>query len=157
MTYPGRVHIADRKDEEELMELCRQLHRENGLFALNEDKVRDMLRRAFNRDGGIIGVIGESGKIEGIIYLLISSFWYSNEHHAEELFNFVPKKYRKSKNASELIDFAKWASDQMKMPLLIGVISNEKTEAKIRLYQRRLKKPIGSFFLYGKEPIVDVA
>ena len=155
--YPGRVRIADRKDEEELMDMCRELHRENGIFPMNEDKVRAMLHKAFDRQGGIIGVIGELGKIEGIIYAMISTFWYSDTPHIEELFNFCRPQYRKSNNAHDLIEFAKWCSDQSGMPLLIGVISNERTAAKVRLYQRRLNQPIGSFFLYNSEYVGKVA
>ena len=148
--YPGRVSIGQQKDEEEIMDLCRQLHLENGLFEMNEDKVRGMLRKAFNREGGILGVIGESGKIEGMIYLLLSSFWYSDEPHWEELLVFIQPKYRKSRNAVELIKFAKWAADTSGIPLLIGVISNERTAGKVRLYQRQFSQPIGNFFFYGK-------
>ena len=35
------------------------------------------------------------------------------------------------------------------IPLLIGVLSNKRTEGKIRLYERQLGKPSGAFFLYG--------
>jgi hypothetical protein len=152
MAYPGRVRIADRKDEEELMGLCRQLHNENALFKINEDKVRTMLRRAFNREGGILGVIGEPGKVEGMIYMLVSNFWYSDDPHLEELWAYVVPAYRKSKNAIELMDFAKWCSDQSGFPLIIGVISNERTAGKVRLYQRQFQSPIGNFFFYKGSP-----
>ena len=138
------------------MELCRELHVENGIFPLNEDKVRAMLRRAFDRQGGIIGAIGDSGKIEGLIYMLVSTFWYSDQPHLEELFAFVVPEYRKTKNAIELMKFAKWCSDRSGFPLIIGVISNERTEGKIRLYQRQFSKPVGNFFFYksnGKDSV----
>ena len=149
--YPGRVRIADKGDEEELMELSRQLWKENGLFELNENKVRSMFRKAFNREGGILGVIGAPGSIEGMICMVISSFWYSDNPHLEELFNYVAPKYRKTRNAVELVAFAKWCSDESGFPLVIGVISNERTEGKVRLYQRQLDKPIGNFFFYKKK------
>jgi hypothetical protein len=37
----------------------------------------------------------------------------------------------------------------MEMPLLIGVLSNHRTEAKVRLYERQFGKPTGAFFLYN--------
>ena len=148
MSYPGRVHIAEPDDEEELMRLCRDLYHENGMFPLNEGKVRTMLRRAFNREGGVLGIIGDAGKIEGMIYMLVSTFWYSDQPHLEELFAYVVPEHRKTKNAQELMKFAKWCSDQSGFPLIIGVISNERTEGKVRLYQREFSKPIGNFFLY---------
>lgn len=149
MAYPGRVRIVGREDEDEVMALCRDLHHENGIFELDESKVRAMLHRAFNREGGILGAIGPSGSIEGLIYMLVSTFWYSQDPHLEELFLYVPPAFRgKTRNAIELIQFAKWCSEQSGFPLLIGVISNERTEGKVRLYQRQFSKPLGNFFFY---------
>lgn len=150
MAYPGRVRIADGRDEEELMSLCRQLYQENALFSMSDDKVRAMLRKAFNREGGILGVIGKPGSFEAMIYMLVSTFWYSDEPVLEELFTYVRPEHRKSKNAIELMDFAKWCAESSNFPLLIGVMSNERTAGKVRLYQRKLGEPIGAFFFYKK-------
>ncbi len=155
--YPGRVRIADKEDEEELMAMCRRLHAENGMFMMNPDKVRTVLRKAFNREGGILGVIGDPGKIEAAIYMMVSTFWYSDEHHLEELFSYVSPEYRKSTNALDLVEFGKWCSDQSKFKLLIGIQSNERTAAKVRLYKRKLGDPIGAFFLHPRTEPVQVA
>lgn len=149
MTTMPIVRKADIRDEAELMAMCRELHRENGLFTMSEDKVRDFLRRAFDRQGAVIGVIGEPGKIEGSIYLLIGGFWYSDEWHLEELWSYVRPQYRKSNNAKELINFAKRCSDELKVPAVIGIISNDRTKAKVQLYQRQLGTAAGAFFLYN--------
>ena len=138
------------------MDLCRALHKENGLFSMNENKVRGYLRRAFARDGAIIGVIGKPDHIEGAIYLLVGEFWYSNEKHLEEFFNFIRPEHRKSKHAQALICWAKELSDDQ-LPLLIGVISTERTAAKVRLYRRQLGDPIGAFFFYSKHPATGPA
>jgi hypothetical protein len=142
------VRKAGQRDEEELMAICHKLHSENGLFEMNEDKVRSMLRKAFNQDGGIIGALGPPGQIEGAIYMLISNYWYSDQWFLEELFSFVLPEYRRSTNAKDLITFAKRCSDELGIPLVIGVISNERTEAKVALYQRQLNKPAGAFFVH---------
>ena len=147
--YSGKVRIVGAADEEEIMALLRGLHAENGIFHLDEDKVRTMLQRAFNREGGILGAIGPSGAIEGLIYMLVSTFWYSEQPHLEELFTYVSPEHRKSRNAVELMHFAKWCSDQSGFPLLIGIISNERTAGKVRLYQRQFSNPAGNFFLYN--------
>lgn len=163
---PPRVRIADARDEEEVMELCRELHLENGLFPLNEDKVRAMLRRGFNREGGILGALGPPGSIEGLIFMLVSSFWYSDKPHLEELFMYVRPKFRQTKDlaqdqrysrVTELIKFAKWCSETADFPLVIGVISDERTEGKVRMYQRHFDKPVGNFFYYHKAPENAVA
>lgn len=129
------------------MELCRELHTENGLFTMSEDKVRSTLHVAFARRGGIIGVIGQPGHIEAMIYLLISSQWYTEQLHLEELLNFCRPQYRKSGNAKALIQFAQKCAVELDLPLTIGVISNTRTEAKVELYKRQLGKPAGAFFV----------
>lgn len=150
MSYPGSVHIAEANDEEEIMQLCRDLWAENALFAIDEPKVRIMLRKAFNREGGILGVIGKPGKFEAMVYMQVSTFWYSSDPVLEELFAFVKPEYRKTKNAIELLQFSKWCTNSSGIPLLMGIMSNERTAGKVRLYQRQLGTPIGNFFLYKK-------
>lgn len=132
------------------MELCRLLYSENAIFKMDDDKVRSFIQRAFAKDGAIIGVIGEPDHIEGAIYLLVGQFWYSTERHLEEFFNYVRPEHRRSKHAQKLIEFAKELSNAT-LPLVIGVISNKRTEAKIRLYERQLGKPAGAFFVFNRD------
>lgn len=134
------------------MDLCRTLYGENALFSMDDNKVRHFLRKAFARDGAIIGVIGTPEHIEAAIYLLIGEFWYSTDKHLEEFFNYVRPEHRKSKHAQALISFAKELSDDQ-LPLLIGVLSTERTAAKVRLYRRQLGEPIGAFFFYDTKHI----
>lgn len=151
MLHHSRVRKADAGDEDDLMAMCRELHRENGLFAMNEDKVRGFLRRAFEAKGAIIGVVGERNKLQASVYLLISNFWYSDEWHLEELFLFVRKQFRRSRNAVELIGFSKRCAKELDIPLVIGVLSNTLTEQKVRLYERQLSKPAGNFFVFNSK------
>ena len=130
------------------MEMCRELHAENGIFNLSEKKVRELLHRAFGRKGGILGVIGSPGQLEGMIYLLMSSMWYTDDPCWEELYTFVRPAYRRSRNAVDLLHFSKWAAEESGYPLFIGVISNKQTERKVQLYQRQFSQPAGNFFLF---------
>lgn len=130
------------------MEMCRELHAENGMFQMDETKVHDMLEKAFNQQGALIGALGPTGSIEGAIFMLISSFWYTNDFCLEELFSYVRPEYRRSTNAKELINFGKRCSDELGIPLVIGVVSNERTKAKVGLYQRQLSDPCGAYFLH---------
>lgn len=144
------VRLATRADEAQLMEICRALHKENGLFAMDEDMVRGMLHRAFNRQGGMIGVIDGDKEIAAVIYMLLSNFWYSRDNHLEELFAFVKPAYRKPPgHAIALIEFGKRCSEQIGIPLVIGVLSNKHMEAKVRLYRKELGTPAGAFFVFG--------
>lgn len=151
------VRVAQPSEEQDVMRLCRSLHEENGIFDIDEDMVRAMLLRAFNRQGGIIGVIGEPGHLEAAIYMLLSHHWYSREPHLEELFNYVVPEFRKTSHAKSLIAFAKRCSEEMNLKLVIGVVSNIRTEAKVRLYQRQLGTPAGAFFVFpGKTAAVGL-
>lgn len=148
MLTTSPVRKAAPSDEPELMVMCRKLHEENGIFSFSERKVRDCLQSAWNGRGGIIGVIGAPGKIEGSICLTIGDYFYTDEFNLSELWNFVLPEYRKSTNAKELIRFAVRCSDEIGIPLIIGVISNERTVAKVGLYRRLLGDPAGGFFVH---------
>lgn len=143
------VDLAGPDDEEEVMEMCWDLNRENGVFVMNEGCVRNTLRLAFEKQGGTIGVIRGNEKIEAMIFMLVARFWYSEEWHIEELFSYCRPEYRKSNNAKALIHFAKKCADELQVPLVIGVMSNTRTEAKVELYRRQLNKPAGAFFFYN--------
>ena len=132
------------------MELCHELHKENGIFTMDVPKVHGMLDKAFDRQGGLLAGIGSVGKLEGLLYLMMSSFWYTTDTHWEELFLYVRPQHRKSRNAVELLKFAKWCADETNFPIFIGVLSDSSTERKERLYERQFLKPAGSFFLYRK-------
>ena len=104
------------------------------------------------RDHGLIGVIGpKNGKPEGAILLRIGSMWYSDDQVIEEKAIFIHPEYRSAKGgrARRLCEFSKQVSDQLDIPLIIGVLSNDRTEAKVRLYERQFGKASGAFFLYN--------
>ncbi len=130
------------------MTLCRILHEENGVFRMEDRKVRAHMARAWNRDGGLIGIIGEPGKPEGCIFLNLDTAWYSDEIFLEEMLNFVHPDHRRTTHAKELVSWAKRMADAIGVPLMIGIISNARTQEKIRLYRRQLGEPAGAFFLY---------
>lgn len=144
-----RIRLAKPEDEEEIYQICAMLHSENGIFPMSPEKVRARIRECTEQRGGIIGVIGAPGEIEGIICLTLGSLWYSDAICLDEHFNYVLPNHRKSENAKEMILFAKACAMELKLPLMIGILSNERTEAKVRLYQRQLGAPSGAFFLIG--------
>lgn len=151
------VRLAEFSDEDEIMRLLTVMHAEGGIMPLDEIEAKKTFHLAFNRQGGILGVIGEPGNIKAMIFLLISRFWYTKEHHLEELFNFVRPDVRKTPQnyAARLIDFARSCSDEMTklagkpIPLTIGVLTNQRMEGKVRLYRRSLGFPAGAWFVHG--------
>jgi hypothetical protein len=144
-----QVRVATPADEEEIMILVRELHGENGLFSLNEQKVRENLHKCFERKGAIVGVIGEAGKIEASTCLLFSEMYYTDEWHIAELWNHVAVPYRNSRNLEALIAFGKKCSNVIGLPLITGVITNKRVEGKVRLYRKLLGYPAGAFFVYN--------
>ena len=143
------VRLGVEADIPQLLELGRMLHTENALMPLSEDRILSAIWRAIRQDRAMIGVIGPVGAIQGGIYLTVGQFWYTDKPHLEELFSYVAPRFRKSKNAKALIEFAKQSAKRLDVPLLIGIISNNRTEAKIRLYERQLGKHSGAYFLYN--------
>ena len=140
-------------DESGIMALLVQNHAENGQHEFCEPKVRQMVRRALYQQGGIIGVIGPSSDIRSSICLLIDEVWYSEERQILELWNYVRQDSRRSDYAKKMIEFAKKCADGLELDLTIGVLSDKRMEAKIRLYQRQLPKA-GAFFIHhGKKRI----
>lgn len=159
MTEQSIVRLATRQDEPQLLDVIRAAHSEVALFSLDEEMVRAMLARAFNREGGIVGVIDGDNEIAAAIYLLLSNFWYSRDSHLEELFNFVRPTYRNRHHLDHLADFAKMCRDKINIPLVIGVLTNKDVEAKVRLYRRKFGLPAGAFFVVGgqwpTETVID--
>ena len=116
---------------------------------MDDDSVKQLIYSALSGQGGLIGVIQGPDELEGIICLVIDKYWYAKEWFLCELFNYVPPKFRKSTRAKALLSFAKKCSDEMRIPLVIGIVSNIRTEAKIKLYERQLPKA-GAFFVYNQ-------
>jgi hypothetical protein len=143
------VRLATPGDEEEIMAMCRRLHAENGLFALREDKVRGCLRKYYKRDGAIVGVIGSTGALEASTCLLFSEMYYTDEWHLAELWNFVDSDFRRTRNAEALIEFGKRSAKQIGVPFITGIITNNRTAGKVRLYRRMLGYPAGAFFVFN--------
>lgn len=153
------VRKAIPADRDGMCHLLRMMHAENGIFSVSEPKVNWFLDRVFYPERipqgdmgvrGYAGVIGPPEALEGFILMMIGSNWYSQDYHLEELANFVHPDHRKSTHARTLIGYAKHLSDKIGIPLVIGIISNARTEAKVRLYKQMLPQA-GAFFLYNAD------
>lgn len=134
------------------MEHCRAMHAEHAMFSFSEPKVAARLREAlegpFELRTGFIGVIGPRDKLEASIYLQVGSNWYSDALYLNELWNYVAPHYRNTSDSHDLIAFAKAMSNHFRVALTIGIFSNVRTEAKVRLYRKQLGEPAGAFFVH---------
>ena len=143
------VRMAKPEDEAAIFALCVELCEEGQLFEMDPETVLDIIRSCTLGYGGIIGVIEGKKELEGVICLSTDKYWYAKNWFLGEVFNFVPEKYRKSTRAKSLLAFAKKCSDDLKIPLVVGIVSNNKTEPKIKLLERQLPKA-GAFFMYNE-------
>lgn len=153
MTYS--VRVATPADEPRLAELLRMMHQENGVAPLAEDLMQQAMRRGLSRDHAVVGVIEEGDRLLASVGLFIGRWWYSHSEHLEDLWNFVHPDARRKPMARPLVEFAKSCADALEMPLLMGVLSDERTQAKVRLYQRQLPF-VGAVFLYRPGQSVEV-
>jgi hypothetical protein len=151
MLITSPVTKARPDDRDEVIEICREDWEENSQFSLSMPKLETMVDRILDRGEGVIGLIRREGEIEALMVLQVSQFWYSDDWCLEEVLNFVRPQFRRSTNAKDMISFAKRCSDEIGIPLVIGIVSNERTAAKIALYERQLGKPCGGYFIYSKK------
>ena len=66
-----------------------------------------------------------------------------------ELFSYVKPEFRSSTNLRDLIAWAMAMASHFDLALMIGIISNHRTQAKVRHYRRALGEPVGTFFLFN--------
>ena len=147
-----KVRVATQNDFKGVMELMALVSQENGIFQPTLEMVAGEVWAALNHDHGIMGVIGpEGGLLEGFVLLRIGNTWYSQAEIIEEKTVFVSPKFRSAKGgrARKLCEFSKKVADELDLPLLIGILSNQRTKGKVEMYKRVFGDPAGAFFLYG--------
>jgi hypothetical protein len=77
--------------------------------------------------------------------------WYNLEPIMQDNAMFVDPDFRSAKGgrARKLAEWARDTSEKLGIPLAIGVISNSRTEAKVRLFERVFGAPAGVYFLHN--------
>lgn len=147
---PVAVRVASPADEQAVFDVLMLLAEENAMSPVSETKVIEAIRKGTRRDGGMVGIIDAPDRsIAATIGIVHGSWWYTQSWHCEELWSFVHPAHRKDGNnyARDLINFGKWWSEQMGLPFLMGVLSNKRTEGKVRLYRRTIPC-VGALFLH---------
>lgn len=159
-TFAG-VDMALPEDEDAIFDVLVGLHKENGIFTYSEAKTRMFIRLGTQQQGGIIGVIRGPEGIEGTVGLVLDQWWYTDDWCLSERWCYVPVQYRKNltkrdieqgrsgTHANRLIEFSKWVADQLGVPLQMGVMSTRQTQAKMKLYRRKMA-PIGELYFYNR-------
>jgi GNAT superfamily N-acetyltransferase len=149
------IRLAEIEDIPSLMALTKLAADEDAQHPYDAEKVWNVVRRHYDKTGGLVAVAGEKGEpIKGFLIMIVDEIWYSPDYQLLELSLFVAPEHRKSTLAKQLMAFSKAASEGLKLDLTIGVLSNERTEAKVRLYQRQFKSA-GAYFLYRPQSAVN--
>ena len=149
-----KIRLATPEDMDELMAIAMMACEENGFLNPNPAKLAAEMWPALHQDHGLCAVIGKDGGIiEGLVLLRTGHMWYSDAQVIEEKAIFIHPDFRSAKGgrASKLCEFSKKVADTLEIPLIIGVLSNSRTSAKVRMYERQFGPPSGAFFLYGAE------
>ena len=149
-TRPANVRLATPADEQAILAMTREGHAENGIFSYDSDKILAMIQKATQQKGGLIGVIDGDDALAASVCLILDSYWYTKEWCLTEVWAFVSKPYRSRRYYDDLVDFSKWCADDMGLPLGMGIMSTHRTEAKVRLYKRKLTQ-IGANFMHSLE------
>lgn len=148
----GDVRLADQEDISEIISILTDHIKENGNHPINDAKVINLISLYYNKSGGIIGVIGDRGeRLKGIVVLVVSQIWYSDDYLLDEMSLYVRPEYRKSDYAKQLMKFAKKSSDTLDLELRMSVWSDARTEAKIKLYKRQFTLR-GAYFSHNQKP-----
>jgi len=152
METETQVRVGTPDDIHDMMDIAKMFFDENVFVSASQNKILQEIWSALNLDNGLMGIIGNPGqRAEGAVLLRTGQMWYSDDTVLEEKFVFIEPKFRAAKGgrARRLCEFSKQAADTLGVPLIIGVLSNHRTEGKVKLYERQFGKPSGAFFLYG--------
>jgi hypothetical protein len=144
-----QIRLATTDDMDEVMKLAFMAAEENGFLDASGVLLAQAVWPALNNDHGLCGVIGDS-ILEAFVLLTIGTLYYSTQPCVEEKVVFVHPDFRSAKGgrARRLCEFSKHVADTLDLPLMIGVCSNSRTRAKVRMYERIFGPPAGAYFLY---------
>lgn len=158
---PSVVRVARPEDASEVYRLLLLGHAENSLFPFDSGRVTYFVQRFLwahmmppDDPGprGVIGVIGpHGGHLEAMTMVGICQQWYTMVRHLEEYIVYVDPEHRRSNHGKALIDWLHEQSQKTNLPLLTGILTSYRTEAKVRLYERYYGEKAGAFFLYSSE------
>ncbi len=146
---PDSVRIADASDEGALFDIVCEAHDDNGIFGKSEPKLRQWAAEFSKRDGlHLTGVIdGADGRVDACVALILIQPWYSDDWFVEDRLVYVRRDKRNSRHAADLLQFAKWYSETLGVPLGISVLPKRRWQDKTRFFSRYLPQ-VGSLFLY---------
>lgn len=140
------TRFARADDMEAVRDLLALMHREAPVGAWCEAAVREHLG-AVMRDGCVVLSLAGDGSPVGTLGLSPQQFWWSQDWSLQERWVFVHPQHRRAPHARALLVAARDAAISLSIPLVAGVFSDRRADAKVRLFSRVLGQPIGATFL----------
>jgi hypothetical protein len=161
------VRVGTPEDHKAVHDLAMTMAGENAPAEPNPMKILQAIWNALHKHGGLIGIVGpkDSTDVHGFVLLRIGVPWYSDERVIEECGVYVHPDWRSNRQAapsgadraagrspgraSMLYRFIKRVADETGYKVIVGVMSYNRQDAKLRYYKRFFGEQAGGFFVYN--------
>ena len=138
---------ATERDEEVILSLLMDMHKESGLGSVNKDRVNKAIRHC--RELGCILIAEVQGVPKAVLGLRPDRFWWSDDFGLFDQFTYVAPEARKTRAIFKLVDAAKSMAKEAGIPLVIANFGVVDTKAKSRLY-KTFGKELGVTVITGE-------
>lgn len=145
MTSDAAYRSAAPEDIKGLFNLLVTMHAESAIASLSPE--RALARIASLIEQGIVIIAERGDVIVGSVGLGFDQWWYSDDWHLRDFWTYVHPEHRHSSIGANLIRLAKCAAQDRRVPLCVGVFSDDGTERKNKLFRRHMT-PVGETFIY---------
>lgn len=146
MSRPKNVRIADVSDYALVMDFCAMLNIENASAKLDVSRLQEVVSLGLQHKNGVIAIVmDDNGAPVGCVCLALDQWDYSLSWHYTEMWVFIHPNHRKSHYAQDVLNFCKWWAEQSGLPVTVGIMSRDRTKAKMRFYAQKMK-PLEVFF-----------
>lgn len=152
--FPEGMRLASPGDERRIFDLFVMAHAENGWGDLDVKIVEDQIAKACAREGVVIALIDGPERMEAAIGMHpCKAAWYNSDAaanwHWADLLIYVHPLHRRSRHAAKLFQFALWWEQEIKMPVILGLLPRGQFEEKEKLFKRYGTR-VGSAFLMSR-------
>jgi hypothetical protein len=158
---PFNVRRAEPDDYDALLFQALYLSKEDAVQPVSEVKISEMVKRCVTMDGALAGIVdGHDHTIFGSVGLILDQHPFTDDDHlaarwlgtSENYRQFLKRKRGFTRDylgvTSRLLRFAKWASDNMGVPLFFDVLTTRYLEPKLNAASRHLRQ-VGGAFCWG--------
>lgn len=140
------LEIATPADLQEVCDLLRVMHAENGVGRVNETKALGVITQRIQEGGCLLS--RRHGRVVGSVAIYKSNWWYSDELAFFDQWFFVHPDHRNEGHAVRLIASLKQASRDTKIPVVLHVGTTVDALSKLKFFKKHLT-PFGGSFLFN--------